>query len=95
VPQKELGVSMNIGCQCLMESDQVLISALGLFELARSGLAHQALDRINECLSVAGAVRVPFCTHTWVGTSSRSRLGVRGSQGVEGLFLRLSGGFRL
>jgi hypothetical protein len=34
VPEKELGATVDIGCQRLVESDQILVSTLGLAKLA-------------------------------------------------------------
>jgi len=76
VPDQELGVSVDIGSQCLVESNQVLVAALGLPELARRTPLHQTPDRADESLAITAAVRIPFLAHTGVGAGRPSSNGV-------------------
>lgn len=70
VPEKELGVTMNVGSQGLVESDEIFISALGLTELARCRAALQALDCINIRLTIRIGVRVPLGANAGVGAGA-------------------------
>jgi hypothetical protein len=70
VPQEELGVSVDVGCELLVEGDKVLVSAPGSRELARGGATLKALDGVDVCLAVAVGVRVPLSADAGVGASA-------------------------
>lgn len=70
MPEKELCVTVDVGCQGLVESDEILISALGLTELARCRAVLQTLDGIDVRLTVRVGVRVPLAADAGVGASA-------------------------
>lgn len=74
VPEEELGVTVDVGCQSLVESDDILVSALGLAKLAGCRAALQALDGIDVRLSVGGGVGVPFATDAGAGAGALALL---------------------
>jgi hypothetical protein len=66
VPEEELGVTVDIGGQSLVQSDEILISASRLAELARCRAALQALNGIDVRLTVGVGVRVPLAADAGV-----------------------------
>ena len=88
VPEKELGVTVDIGSQGLVKSDEVLVSAPRLTELARCRAVLQTLDRIDICLTVGIGVRVPFRANAGVGAGALPLLK------LLKLFVQITGGDR-
>jgi hypothetical protein len=90
VPKEKLGVAVNIGRQCLVERDKVLISRSRLTKLARRTSSLQAFNRVDKSLSVAIAVRVPFRAHAGVGARCGDAHIVGSCKRAERLFERRS-----
>jgi hypothetical protein len=70
VPEEKLGVAVDVGSQGLVKSDEILVSALRLAELARCREALQALDGIDIGLTVGVGVRVPLAADAGVGAGA-------------------------
>lgn len=63
-------LAVDVGRVRLVETDNVLETALGRGELSGGGLVHQALEGVNESLLVRGRVVVPLEADVRVGAVS-------------------------
>lgn len=70
MPEEELGVAVDVGGQGLVQSDEVLISAARLGELAGRLVPLQALDSIDVRLAVRVGVRVPLAADARVAAGA-------------------------
>lgn len=70
MPEEELGVAVDVGGQGLVQSDEVLISAARLGELAGRLVPLQALDSIDVRLAVRVGVRVPLAADARVAAGT-------------------------
>lgn len=70
MPQEELGVAVDVGGQGLVQSDEVLVSAARLGELAGRLVPLQALDGIDVRLAVRVGVRVPLAADARVAAGA-------------------------
>ena len=70
VPEEELGVTVNVGGQGLVESDEILISGGRLAKLARGRAGLEALDGIDVRLTVGVGIRVPLAADAGAGAGA-------------------------
>lgn len=68
VPEQELVVAVHIGRERLVKSNQILVPAPRLTELARGIPGHQAPQGTGKGAAVAVRIRVPLATDARVGT---------------------------
>lgn len=66
VPEKELGVTVDVRSQGLVQSDEILISGGRLAELTRGRAGLEALDGIDIRLTIGVGVGVPLATNAGV-----------------------------